>query len=92
MAQIPFRIALLAILVLTVSVVGYHRVKAHSGERFDRRQEGAALAVVLRLAGLALWLFALAYLIRPAWMQWAAMPLTDLCAGWAPSWECFVLA
>jgi protein-S-isoprenylcysteine O-methyltransferase Ste14 len=92
MAEIPFRIALLAILVLTMSVVVYHRVSADSGERFDRRQEGTALAVVLRLAGFALWLFTLAYLIRPAWMHWAALPLVDgvrwlgaavgvLCAG-----------
>ncbi len=77
MADAPFRLMLLAILMLTMGVVVYHRLRAHSGERFDRRQEGTALAVVLRLAGLALWLFTLAYLIQPAWMQWAAMPLLD---------------
>ncbi|MEX2111637.1 MAG: isoprenylcysteine carboxylmethyltransferase family protein [Pirellulales bacterium] len=72
-----FRIALFATLVLTMGVVVYHRVQAHSSERFDRREEGVALAVTLRLAGLALWLFTLAYLIRPEWMQWAALPLAD---------------
>ncbi len=90
--ETPFRIALVVNIVLTMSVVAYHRVQAHSGERFDRRQEGTALAIGLRTAGLALWLCTLAYLIQPAWMQWAAMPLSDavrwlgaaialLCAG-----------
>ncbi len=90
--EIPFRLALLATLVLTMGVVVYHRVRAHSGERFDRREEGVALAVALRLAGLALWLFTLVYLIRPEWMRWAALPLIEpvrwagaavglLCAG-----------
>ncbi len=74
-SEAPFRIALIAVVVLTMIVVVYHRVQAHSGERFDRRQEGLALAIALRLSGLALWLFTLAYLIYPASIQWAKLPL-----------------
>lgn len=66
---------MLVAIVATMSVVVYHRVRARSGERFDRREEGLALAITLRLAGLAMWISTLAYLINPAWMAWAALPL-----------------
>ena len=76
-ADIRFRFALVVVVVLTMSTVVYHRVQARSGERLDRRQEGLVLAIVLRLAGLALWIVTLAYLINPAWMAWASLPLAD---------------
>jgi len=65
------------VVLLTMSTVAYHRVRAHSGEPLDRRQEGLILAIALRLAGLALWIATLAYLINPAWMAWASLPLAD---------------
>ena len=70
-----FRIALGVILVLTVGPVIPFRLRARTGERFDRREEGLALAVALRLGGLALWIGTLAYLINPDRMAWAALPL-----------------
>jgi protein-S-isoprenylcysteine O-methyltransferase Ste14 len=78
-AETPFRLAVVVVIVTTMSVGVYHRIRAHSGERFDRRQEGLALAIALRLAGLAMWIGTFAYLINPGWMAWAAVPL----AAWA---------
>jgi protein-S-isoprenylcysteine O-methyltransferase Ste14 len=71
----PFRIALLAVIAMTMSVAAYHRVKARTGERISRREEGLALAITLRLAGLAVWLGTLAWLVNPRWMAWAELPL-----------------
>lgn len=74
--EVPFRIALLTIFSLTVVIVGYHRFQAaQSGERISRRDEGILLAISLRFAGLCLWVGTVAYLIDPAWMEWAQLPL-----------------
>src|SRR4029078_6117506 len=75
--QIPFRIALVAIIVLTMSVALYHRLKAASGERISHKEEGYAFAIVLRLAGLMLWLSTLAFLVYPPAVAWATIPVPD---------------
>lgn len=77
--EVPYRIALLVILVPIAAIGGYHRWRAaSSGERISHREEGCLFAVVLRLAGLGLWLSVLAYLVFPASIQRTTMPL--------PSW------
>lgn len=75
-AENPFRVALVVVTLLTISVTGYHRLQAaKSGERVSRKEEGCVFAIVLRLAGLCLWLATFAYLVFPASVQWAAIPL-----------------
>jgi protein-S-isoprenylcysteine O-methyltransferase Ste14 len=72
----PFRVVLLTIFVLMLAIVGYHRWQAaKSGERISRRDEGLLLAVTLRLAGLCLWVGSALYLINPAWIAWARLPI-----------------
>ena len=73
--EVPFRIALSSVFALTMCIVGYHRLRAHTGEPIDRREEGVLLAVTLRLAGLVLWVAVIAYLINPRWMAWSQLPL-----------------
>ncbi|REK09903.1 MAG: isoprenylcysteine carboxylmethyltransferase family protein [Planctomycetota bacterium] len=76
--DVPYRLALLAVFAVSMSIAVYYRVQAaKSGERFDRRQEGLWLAVVLRVAGLVLWLSALVYLIWPPALAWASVWLPD---------------
>jgi protein-S-isoprenylcysteine O-methyltransferase Ste14 len=72
-----YRIAVLVVFFGAMSIGVYHRWRAHSGEKFDRRQEGLALAVVLRLAGLVLWVAAILFLAWPAAIAWAQAPLAD---------------
>ena len=48
---------------------------SRTGEKLDRRQEGIFILVALRLAGLAGMAGLIAYLIDPACMAWAAVPL-----------------
>ena len=70
-----FRVALVVGLLTLLSVGLPHRLRARTGERLDRRQEGLALAITLRLVGLGYWLGLLCYIIRPEWMAWGAVPL-----------------
>lgn len=72
----PFRLALVIVIVLTISVTGYHRLQAaKSGERISRKEEGCVFAIILRLAGLCLWIATFGYLLFPASVQWAAVSL-----------------
>ena len=70
-----FRVALVVGLLTLLSVGLPYRLRARTGERLDRRQEGLALAITLRLVGLGYWLGLLCYVIRPEWMAWGAVSL-----------------
>ncbi len=63
--------------LLTVCPIGiYHRLKSQaSGERLDRRQEGLFILLTLCPIGFAGILGLLAYVIRPAWMNWSQVGL-----------------
>ena len=75
-SETPFRVALLVVMSLTISVVAYHRWQAaSSGERISHKDEGYLFAITLRLAGLGLWVSAFTYLLFPASIQWATIPL-----------------
>ncbi len=74
--ETPYRWAVLAIMAGAMSIAAYHRLQAaKSRERISRKEEGLVFAIVLRLAGLGLWLATFAYLIEPRWIAWAALPL-----------------
>jgi protein-S-isoprenylcysteine O-methyltransferase Ste14 len=70
-----FRALLILSLALFLPIGVYHRVRAASGERLSRRDEGVLVMVVLRLFGLVTWVALLIYLIDPAWMAWSSLPL-----------------
>jgi protein-S-isoprenylcysteine O-methyltransferase Ste14 len=59
-----------------MSISIYFRSKANrAGDQIDASGEGRLILTLRRIFGLALWLSALAYLINPAWMFWASLPL-----------------
>src|ERR1039457_4610346 len=72
-----FRMVLIPWALSLMLIAAYHRLRAHTGEKLDRRQEGIFILVTLRLAGLGLMLGMIAYLVNPAWMAWAAVTLPD---------------
>ncbi|MCE9529207.1 MAG: isoprenylcysteine carboxylmethyltransferase family protein [Planctomycetales bacterium] len=75
-AENPFRIALVIVVVLTISVTAYHRLQAaSSAEKISHREEGYFFAAVLRLAGLCLLVSTLGYLLFPASFQGASLPI-----------------
>jgi protein-S-isoprenylcysteine O-methyltransferase Ste14 len=75
LSEMPFRLALVVVILLTMSVTVFHRWQAASGERISHKEEGYLFAAVLRLAGLCLWISTFAYLLFPAFVRWAAIPL-----------------
>jgi protein-S-isoprenylcysteine O-methyltransferase Ste14 len=78
-AETPFRIALIAVILLTTVVTAYHRIQAASSkESISRKEEGYLFAAVLRLSGLALFVVTLTYLIAPQSIQWAMFPVPRL--------------
>ena len=70
-----FRWILLAGFVLFMPIGIYHRLKARTGEKLDRWQEGLFILITLRLVGVAGIAGLIAYLINPACMAWAAVLL-----------------
>jgi protein-S-isoprenylcysteine O-methyltransferase Ste14 len=67
----------LSALSLTFVAVGvYHRVQSlRSGERLDRTREGWAILIAIRLLGLLTVGSTAALLWKPAWFEWASLPM-----------------
>jgi protein-S-isoprenylcysteine O-methyltransferase Ste14 len=77
-SEIPFRVALVVVILLVMVVGGYHRLQAaKSGERISHKEEGYVFAISLRLAGLSLWIATFGYLLSPESFRWALVPLAE---------------
>jgi protein-S-isoprenylcysteine O-methyltransferase Ste14 len=82
-SETAFRLALAAIMLATGGVTLFFRIRASTpGETVSRREEGMLMLISLRLAGLALCIATLAYLISPDSVRWASVPL-PLAIRWA---------
>ncbi len=74
----PFRIALLAFLLVLLPIAGYFRIRSNATrERLDRWQEGALILFGLRLSSVPGFVAAIAWLIYPPWLSWSALSLPD---------------
>ena len=73
-----FRYLMLAVCCVFMPLGLYHRFRSYTGERIDRRQEGFFILFGLRLTALVVVVASIAWMINPAWMAWARLPL--------PSW------
>lgn len=58
-----------------VLLVTRYRRQAQGDEKFSLQEEGWALVIPLRLAGLVLWLYVPAYLLFPRLMEWSTVSL-----------------
>lgn len=75
-AERPYRIAALLVMLMTMSVtIRFRRQAGRTGEKITYHAEGHAFAGLLRFAGIALWLSLIAYLVAPRSVQWAAVAL-----------------
>jgi protein-S-isoprenylcysteine O-methyltransferase Ste14 len=71
-----FRPYVVAGFFLVILIALPFRIKSQAtGEKLDRKQEGLAMLIGLRLAGAALWVAAIAYMVNPAAMAWSSLPL-----------------
>jgi protein-S-isoprenylcysteine O-methyltransferase Ste14 len=69
----PFVVAGFVIIILVV--LPYRLRSQATGEKLDRTQEGIPMLIAIRLTGLVLWLSVFMFMINPARMAWAAIPL-----------------
>ena len=69
------RVVLTAVMLSILPFGIYHRMRSQSGERLDRRQEGAFVLATLRPVGAVFWLSMFAWMINPAWLAWSSLPL-----------------
>ena len=73
-----FRWAILVVVVITLTIAGYHRIQARvAGGPVSRREEGFALLAMRTVFGLSLWVAIIAYLVSPDAMAWSALPAAD---------------
>jgi len=70
-----FRLVMIVLLLAVLPIGFYHRFTSATRETLDRRQEGLFVLATLRPLGAAYWLGTFAWLIDPAWMAWASMPV-----------------
>ena len=64
-------------------IILFHRVRSQmTGEKLDRRQEGALILLTLRPAGIAHMVGVVTYMVNPLRMAWSSMPL-PLWIRWA---------
>jgi len=73
--DLPFRVALVLLAAVFLPLGAYHRIRAHTGEKIDRWQEGVFILFGLRLTAAAAFAGGMAWLINPAWMAWSHLPI-----------------
>src|SRR5438876_6154093 len=71
----PFRVTLIILAAMFIPIGLYHRLRAHTGEKIDRWQEGVVILIGLRLTALFMFVGVFAWLIRPAAMAWSSLPV-----------------
>jgi protein-S-isoprenylcysteine O-methyltransferase Ste14 len=74
-AEQTFRVILFGLFLIVLPIGLYHRIRSQTtGEKLDRKQEGAFILATLRPIGAIFWFGTIAWMIEPRWMAWAGMP------------------
>lgn len=77
-SEIPYRIALIGIIIATMGVVLQQRKRAAgASDSVAQQVRRPGWTVGLRIAGNLLWLATLVYLAYPDGVRWASLPLTE---------------
>jgi protein-S-isoprenylcysteine O-methyltransferase Ste14 len=69
------RVVLIVELLLLFPMTAYHRIKARTYEKLDRRQEGLFVLLTMRPMAGVFFTGAVVYLVNPALMAWSSVPL-----------------
>ena len=72
-----FRYILIVGLLMLVSIGVYHRLRARTGEKLDRMQEGLFNLVALRLSAVAGLVGMSVYLVNPTGLSFSSLALPD---------------
>ncbi len=65
------RLAFIAAVLVNFALVARYRRSAQRGERFSLKEEGAWIAIPLRLAGLAAFTYLVTYMVAPQLLGWS---------------------
>lgn len=77
MNELAFRLVTLLLLTAAFGISAYFRRKADREAGALDKSEGQGLLIILRLLALLILLPVLLYLVQPAWVTWARLPLPD---------------
>ncbi len=79
MNETIFRILIAGFMVTAFVVSAFFRSRAQvkGGDKIDWKQEGSGLMVLLRVTGFGMWIGMLVWVINPAWLGFAALPLPE---------------
>jgi protein-S-isoprenylcysteine O-methyltransferase Ste14 len=77
MSDVQSRYILMVGLLVLLSIGVFHRLRARTGEKLDRLQEGLFILIALRLTALAGVIALVAYLLNPKNLAFSAVPLPD---------------
>ncbi len=69
----PFRFILIVGLVVVLPIAVVYRLRSHTSERLDRRQEGLFILIALRLCGILGMIGLIAFTLDPRWMAWSSV-------------------
>ena len=75
MSDSQARAILLLGFIIMMPIGIYHRLRARTGERLDRCQEGWPILLSLRLLGVAFMAGLIVYVVNPSNMRWASLHL-----------------
>lgn len=71
------RVAFLAAVLVNFTLAARYRRRAQRGERFSLREEGAWIAIPLRLAGLVALVYIVTYAAVPRLLDWSLVDVPD---------------
>lgn len=72
-SELDLRVAIGIVFAGVMWMVTRYRRRAQGGEKFNLEKEGWRIAVPLRAAGVALWLYLPIYVFLPQWMAWSTL-------------------
>jgi hypothetical protein len=85
--ELVFRLIAIVFIIVLFGINGYFRGRAERQAGTLRSREGGRAVVWVRLYALVAMFPLLGYLLNPAWMSWARLPLPDWRAGSASDWQ-----
>jgi len=72
-----FRWLFLSLFAVNMSISGYYRNRARSGETIERSRESAPLKLARALFAIPGAIAMLVYMVNPNWMAWSSYPLSS---------------
>jgi protein-S-isoprenylcysteine O-methyltransferase Ste14 len=77
LSEFALRVAMAVTFIPALAIGVYFRRRSSTGEKLDRIQEGLPILILLRLAGLTLWIAIFWWVFDPRALDWARLPVPE---------------